>query len=153
MDPHLPVYGVQTLAQYRSDRLEEIRLGSRLLSLFGALALLLATVGVYAVMAFSVSQRTREVGVRVALGALQRQVIGLFIGEGMRLTAVGIAIGIGLSAGVAKVLSSTFFGISAGDALTFAAVAALLSGVALAACWIPARRAAKVDPMNALRYE
>jgi putative ABC transport system permease protein len=153
MDPHLPVYGVQTLAQYRSDRLDEIRLGSRLLSVFGMLALLLATVGVYAVMAFSVSQRTREVGVRVALGALQGQVIGLFVGEGMRLTAVGIGIGIALSAAVAKVLSSAFFGITAGDAITFAAVALLLSGVALTACWIPARRAAKVDPMRALRYE
>jgi predicted permease len=153
LDPHLPVYGVQTLAQYRSDRLEEIRLGSRLLSLFGALALLLATVGVYAVMAFSVSQRTREVGVRVALGALQQQVVRLFVGEGMRLTAVGIGIGIALSTVVAKALSSTFFGITAGDALTFGLVAALLGGVALAACWIPARRAAKVDPMRALRYE
>jgi predicted permease len=153
LDPHLPVYGVQTLAQYRSDRLDEIRLGSRLLALFGALALLLATVGVYAVMAFSVSQRTREVGVRVALGALQQQVVRLFLGEGMRLTAVGIAIGLVLSAVVAKALSSAFFGITAGDAVTFGAVAALLSGVALAACWIPARRAAKVDPMRALRYE
>ena len=135
------------------DGLDEIRFGSRLLSLFGMLALLLATVGVYAVMAFTVSQRTREVGVRVALGALQRQVVGLFIGEGMRLTAIGVGIGIALSTAVAKVLSSSFFGITGGDAITFAGVALLLSGVALAACWIPARRAAKVDPMRALRYE
>lgn len=153
LDPHLPVYGVQSLAQYRSDRMAETRLGSGLLVIFGALALLLATVGVYGVMAFSVSQRTREVGVRVALGALQYQVVRLFLGDGMRLTAIGIAIGLGLSIVVAKVLSSVFFGITAGDALTFGGVAALLGLVALAACWVPARRAAKVDPMKALRYE
>jgi predicted permease len=153
LDPHLPIYGVQTLAQYRADRLTEIRLGSGLLALFGALALLLAAVGVYGVMAFSVSQRTREVGVRVALGALQHQVVRVFLREGMRLTAVGIAIGLALATVVAKVLSSTFFGITAGDAVTFGAVAVLLSVVALAACWVPARRAASVDPMQALRYE
>ena len=153
LDPHLPVYGVQTLAQYRSDQLGEIRLGSRLLALFGGLALLLATVGVYAVMAFSVSQRTREVGVRVALGALQRQVVRLFVAEGMRLAAVGVAIGLVLSTLLAKALSATFFGINAGDAITFGAVSALLSAVTLAACWIPARRAARVTPMEALRHE
>lgn len=153
LDPHLPIYSVQSLAQYRSDRMAETRLGSGLLAIFGALALLLATVGVYGVMAFSVSQRTREVGVRVALGALQQQVVRLFLREGMRLTAIGIAIGLGLSIAVAKVLSSVFFGITPGDALTFGGVAALLALVALAACWVPARRAAKVDPMRALRYE
>ncbi|MFN2566031.1 MAG: ABC transporter permease [Gemmatimonadaceae bacterium] len=153
LDPHLPIYGVQTLAQYRSDRMGELRLGSGLLALFGGLALVLATVGVYAVMAFSVNQRTREVGVRVALGALQHQVVRLFLGEGMRLAAVGIAIGLALSTLVAKAVASAFFGISAGDAVTFSAVAALLALVAVAACWIPARRAARVDPMTALRYE
>ncbi|MDQ3997274.1 MAG: ABC transporter permease [Gemmatimonadota bacterium] len=152
LDPHLPVYAVQSLAQYRSDRMAETRLGSGLLGIFGVLALLLATVGVYGVMAFSVSQRTREVGVRVALGALQQQVVRLFVSEGMRLTAVGIAIGLALSIVVAKVLSSVFFGITPADALTFGAVATLLALVALVACWVPARRAAKVDPMRALRY-
>jgi predicted permease len=153
LDPHLPVYGVQTLAQYRSDRMGELRLGSGLLAIFGGLALLLATVGVYAVMAFSVGQRTREVGVRVALGALRHQVVRLFLGEGMRLAAVGIVIGLSLSAAVAKALSSAFYGITPGDALTFVAVAGLLGLVALAACWIPARRAAAVEPMQALRHE
>jgi predicted permease len=153
LDPHLPVYGVQTLAQYRSDRMGELRLGSGLLAIFGGLALLLATVGVYAVMAFSVGQRTREVGVRVALGALRHQVVRLFLGEGMRLAGVGIAIGLALSAVVAKLLSSAFYGITPGDALTFVAVATLLASVALAACWLPARRAASVEPMQALRHE
>jgi predicted permease len=153
LDAHLPVYGVQTLAQYRSDQMSELRLGSGLLACFGGLALLLATVGVYAVMAFSVSQRTREVGVRVALGALRHQVIGLFLGEGMRLAAVGIGIGLGLSLVVAKALSSAFFGITPGDGITLAGVAAILGAVAVVACWIPARRAAQVEPMQALRHE
>jgi predicted permease len=153
LDPHLPVYDVRTLAQYRSLRMAETRLGSGLLGIFGGLALLLATVGVYAVMAFSVSQRTREVGVRIALGAMQRQVVHLFVGEGMRLIAIGIGIGLVMAVAVAKVLSSTFFGITPADALTFGAVATLLGAVALAACWIPARRAARVEPMRALRSD
>jgi hypothetical protein len=153
LDANLPVFGVQTLAQYRSDRMSESRLGSMLLGIFGALALLLATIGVYAVMSFAVGQRTREIGVRVALGAVERQIMALFVGKGLRLTAVGVGIGLALSAGVAKLLSSAFFGLSATDVVPFTAVSVLLAGVAAVASWIPARRAARVDPMEALRTE
>jgi len=153
MDRNLPVNDVQTLAQYRYDRGAESRLGSTLLAIFGGLALLLATIGVYAVMAFSVGQRTREIGVRVALGARSTEIIAMFLREGWRLAAFGIAVGIALSAGVAKVLSSVFLGLRMSDAIVFALGAGLLSFAVLAACWIPARRAAGVDPMIALRSE
>jgi putative ABC transport system permease protein len=153
LDPALPVYDVQTLAKYRYDRGAESRLGSTLLAIFGALALGLATVGVYAVISFSVGQRTREIGVRVALGAVRRQIVTLFVGEGLRLTVTGLVIGLALSAAVAKLLASMFLGISLSDALSFAAAAVVLVTAAVAASWIPAQRAARVDPMTALRHE
>jgi predicted permease len=153
LDRDLPVYGVQTLAQYRSDRLAEFRLGSSLIATFGALALLLATIGLYAVVAFAVGQRTREIGIRVALGALERQVIGLFVGQGARLTALGVGIGLLLSVLVVKLLSSLFLGLTLADVPTMLGVAALLATVSLCASWLPARRAAKVDPLQALRSE
>jgi predicted permease len=153
IDPSLPVYGVQTLAQYRSDRGAESRLGSTLLAIFGGLALLLATIGVYAVMAFTVGQRTREIGVRVALGAVRQHIVALFVTEGLRLTGYGLLIGLVLSAAVAKVLASLFLGVALTDAVSFVAAALVLVAAALAASWIPAQRAARVDPMVALRNE
>jgi putative ABC transport system permease protein len=116
-------------------------------------ALLLATIGVYAVMAFSVSERTREIGVRVALGAARVQVVAMFVREGSRLAVVGVVIGLALSAVVAKLLASAFLGLRMSDAVVFAFGAGLLSLAVLAACWIPARRAAGTDPMIALRSE
>jgi putative ABC transport system permease protein len=153
MDASMPITGVQTLAQYRWDRLSEDRLGSGMLSIFGAIALLLASVGVYAVIAFSVAQRTREIGVRIALGAIQRQVVGLFVREGMRLTAYGLVIGMSLAVALAKLLSAIFMGVSPTDVAALGAVSGLLLSVSLLACWLPARRAARVDPMQALRSE
>jgi ABC-type antimicrobial peptide transport system permease subunit len=153
LDTNLPVFGVQTLAEYRSGRMAEARIGSTLLVIFGGLALLLAAVGIYAVMAFSVGQRTREIGVRVALGAVERQVVGMFVRRGLRVTAIGACVGLGLAATMAKVLSSTFLGIAATDAIPFVAVTALLLGVAAAATFLAARQAARVDPMTALRAE
>jgi putative ABC transport system permease protein len=153
MDRNLPVYDVQSLAQYRHDRGAESRLGSTLLAIFGGLALLLATIGVYAVMAFSVSERTREIGVRVALGAARVQIVAMFLREGSRLAVVGVVIGLALSAVVAKLLASAFLGLRMSDAVVFAFGAGLLSFAVLAACWIPARRAAGTDPMIALRSE
>ncbi len=153
MDHNLPVYDVQTLSQYRHDRGAESRLGSTLLAIFGGLALVLATIGVYAVMAFSVNERTREIGVRVALGAARAQIVAMFLREGWRLAVAGVVIGIALSAGVAKLLASIFLGLRISDAIIFASGSCLLSCAVLAACWIPARRAAGVDPMIALRSE
>jgi predicted permease len=153
LDPNLPVHALQTLGQYRRDRLAEPALGSTLLAIVGALALVLASVGVYAVIAFSVGQRTREIGVRVALGAADGDVVRMFLGEGARLTGIGVAVGLALSAGAVKVLSSLFLGISSLDIAIFAAVALLLTATAVLASWIPARRAARVDPVVALRAE
>jgi putative ABC transport system permease protein len=153
IDRDVPVDRVQTLAQYRHDHTAEARLGSAMIAIFGALALLLTTVGVYAVLAFSVSQRTREIGVRVALGAARRQIVRMFLGEGVRLAVRGVVIGLALGAAAAKALSSVFLGLEASDAIVFVLVAALLFTTAVLATWAPARRAARVDPMQALRYE
>jgi len=153
LDPSLPLHALQTLAQYRRDRLAEPALGSTLLAIVGAMALVLASVGVYAVVAFSVGQRAREIGVRVALGARHRQVIALFVREGVRLASIGVGVGLVLSAAAVKVLSAMFLGMTSLDFLIFAAIALLLAVVATAAAWLPARRAAQVDPMIALRTE
>ena len=153
LDRDLPVSRVETLAASRRERGAESRLGSTLLAIFGGLALLLATVGIYAVMAFSVAQRRREIGVRVAVGAESRQIVRLFISEGLQLAAIGIAIGLVLAVGAAKLLSSMFLGLEVTDAIPIAVVALVLVAAALGASWIPARRASRVDPMIALRSD
>jgi ABC-type antimicrobial peptide transport system permease subunit len=124
-----------------------------LMTAFGALALCVAAVGLAGVVAFAVAQRTREMGVRLALGAGRADVERLVVGEGMRLAALGVAAGLALAAGVARLLASQLYGVGAGDPLTYALVAAALSTVALLAAWLPARRAARVDPLVALRAD
>ena len=153
LDANLPVFGVETLAQYRRDRLSEPTLGSAMLAVVGGLALLLACVGVYSVIAFAVGQRTKEIGLRIALGAAHEQVIAMFVRQGARLIGIGLAVGLVMSGVMVSLLSASFAGIAVIDSLAFVGVAALLAVVGAGASWIPARRAARVDPMVALRAE
>jgi putative ABC transport system permease protein len=153
VDPDQPVYNVNTMEQLRADSIAPDRLNLMLLASFAAVALILATVGIYGVMAYSVTQRTHEIGIRMALGARQSDVLGMVIRQGMKLAVVGLAIGLAGAWLATRAMTSLLFGVSATDPVTFAVISVVLIGVALGACFVPARRATKVDPMIALRYE
>jgi putative ABC transport system permease protein len=153
LDPELPMASVATMDQLLADSLSRSRFTMLLLGMFAVIALVLAAVGVYGLIAYSVTQRTQELGIRMALGAQRRDVFGLVLAEGTRLTLLGIAIGVLAALVLSRLLAALLFGVSATDPLTFAGVAGLLVVVALLACYIPARRATRVDPMVALRYE
>ncbi|HKF53667.1 MAG TPA: ABC transporter permease [Candidatus Acidoferrales bacterium] len=153
LDKNLPLYGIQTMDGYLASSVAARRFLTLLLGLFATLALVLATVGIYGVMAFSVSRRTRELGIRMALGADKASVMQLVLWQGARLALVGVAIGIAAALALTRVVANFLFEIRATDPVTYAAVAFLLVVVALFACYIPARRAMKVDPLAALRHE
>ncbi|MCU1242901.1 MAG: macrolide transporter ATP-binding/permease protein [Candidatus Acidoferrum typicum] len=151
--PNQPIYEVASMEQLLARSLSRARFSMLLLSIFAALALVLSAVGIYGVMAYAVAQRTREIGVRLALGAQPRDVLGMVLVGGGKLAAFGLALGLIGSLGVTYFLRSQLYGVSSSDPITYASVALLLGLVALAACYLPARRATRVDPLVALRYE
>jgi predicted permease len=153
LDPREVVYNVETMDEVVSNSFAARRMSMMLLSIFAALALVLACVGIYGVISYLVGQRTHEIGVRMALGAQPSDVLRLVIGHGAGMALMGIAIGAGAALGLTRLMASQLFGVSVHDPVTFAGVAILLLAVAVAACYFPARRAMKVDPMVALRYE
>ena len=153
IDPDLPLARVRTMQEVVDLSVQDWRFRAVLLGSFGALALFIAAIGVYGVISYSVAQRTQEIGVRVALGADRQDVLGLVLRQGMNTALSGIAIGLVAAFALTRVMANLLFGVNARDPLTFGAVAVLLGLVALGACYVPARRAMKVDPMVALRYE
>src|SRR5436190_94212 len=153
VEPNQSLHNVMTMEQRLADTTTSRRLNTALLGSFAAVALLLAAVGIYGVMSYAVTQRRREIGVRMALGAQKSDVLGLLVGGGLRLTLAGVVIGLIGALALTRYLSSLLFEVKPTDPLTFAVIPLVLGAVALFACWLPARRAARVDPMEALRYE
>ena len=153
LDGRVPVFGVFMAEQNMSYAYWSHRLAAGMASVFGLLVLLLATMGLYSVMTYVVSQRTREIGIRMALGAQIRDVLKLVLGQGLKLVLLGVALGTGASLLVTRLIKSLLVGVSVTDPLTVAVIPLLLILMALLACWIPARRAMKTDPIVALRAE
>jgi ABC-type antimicrobial peptide transport system permease subunit len=153
LDPDLVILEAKTMNEHLALLLFAPRMAAGLLTVFGALALLLATIGLYGMVSYAVARRTREVGIRAALGASRTDIVRLMTAGGMRLIGIGIGVGLALAAGVSWLLSGFLYGIRATDAATFVAVPAVLAIVGFIAAWVPARRAAAVDPITALRTE
>ena len=153
MDADLPVFGVKTMEEYISQSVSTPRFNTTLLSIFAAVALVLTVVGLYGVMSYAVAQRTNEIGIRMALGAQTRDVLALIIKQGFQLVLLGLAIGLLSAFALMKIISGLLFGVTTKDPFTFVAVTVVLTFIALLACYVPARRATRVDPLEALRYE
>jgi putative ABC transport system permease protein len=152
IDPDQPV-GNRTLAQQFENSISQPRFYTLLLGLFAAVALILASIGIYGVMSYMVAQRTHEIGIRMALGAQRRDVFRIVVGQGLKLALTGVIVGLGLSFLASRLLSTLLFGVSAIDPVTYIVIPLILTGVAIAACFIPARRATRIDPLIALRNE
>jgi predicted permease len=153
LDPDLPLFGIRTMEQLVAQQTAGARTQGLLVGLFAGLAVLLAAVGIYGVMAYLVAQRTQEIGIRMALGAHRSDVLRLVVGRGLKLTLIGVAIGNGAALGLTRFLASLLYEVKPTDRVTFISVSLILTTVALLASYIPSRRATKVDPMVALRYE
>jgi putative ABC transport system permease protein len=153
VDPDLPVFGERTMEDLVSTSLAQRRFAMQLVGAFGAVALLLAGVGIYGVMAYSVNQQTREIGIRLALGANPRDILQWVLKQGVQLTLIGVTTGMVGAFALTRLLRGLLFGVEPIDPITYAALALLLAIVSLVACYIPARRATRVDPIIALRHE
>jgi len=153
LDPEAPVYDVALAEQLVGRSTASRRLDLLLLGIFAALALLLAAVGIYGLLAYTVGRRTREIGIRMALGARPAGMLRLVVGEGMRLVLGGLAIGTAASLALTRLMQSLLYGVKPADPMTFGAVAVLLTAAGALACYLPARRAMKIDPLTALRVE
>ena len=153
IDVDQPIYNIRSMNDIRAESVAPERLNLTLLSIFAGIALVLAIVGIYGVMSYSVTQRTHEIGIRLAIGAQPRDVFRMILGHGMLLTLVGIGVGLLGAFGLTRLMATMLFGVKPTDPATFAGVALLLTLVALIACYIPGRRATKVNPVDSLRYE
>ena len=153
LDRDLPIHSVKTMGTVIEESIADRRLNMLLLGIFASVALILAVIEIYSVMSYTTTQSTREIGIRMALGARPADVLKLIIGKGALLSLIGVALGMAASFGLTRLMETLLYGVTATDPLTFASVAVLLIGVSLVACYVPARRAIKIDPMVALRYE
>jgi putative ABC transport system permease protein len=153
IDPDQPIYRIGSLDRYLADRMVPRRISSVTLVIFAALALLMASVGIYGLLAYAVSRRQQEIGIRMAMGAKAPDILRMILGQATRLAALGITIGLGISFLTTPLLADLLFGVDARDPITFLGIALLLGSVALVSAFLPARRAARVEPLAALRYE